>query len=533
MRKPRKPKTPLLAFLQRTFDYALLCEGKGEEFAEQLIEKRAISSYSSYSSYSRRQFLTDSLGTAALGGLVLASAREIKASSTQPNIAIVGGGIAGLNAAYQLHKRGLRAIVYEAASPDKPWGRIQTQKMGNGIGLTRELGGEFIDSGHKDMLQLAREFRLPLIDTLRDVVANKLKKDSYFFGGKHYTEREVIREFRSITKRIAADANSLPDEISYKSKDPNLKRIDKISIEEYLKGLGVKGWLYELLEVAYTSEYGLNIGEQSAINFVNMIDTGLASGFEIFGESDERYKIKGGNNQIIEALKRRLRGQIEPGKKLEAVQSESGKHILSFSDRKEVRADIVIFALPFSTLRDVDLKKVALTEVKKKAINELGYGTGAKLLISVNSRVWREQKCAGYLFSEKVHNGWDNSQGQNNNRGAGGYTVFLGGDDGKNLKKEKSDIYLNELDAAFKGFKSSQTDVQVINWTNAELNKGSYACYKVGQVTEFAGAEFEPGGGLYFCGEHCSLDFQGYMNGGAETGRRVALAILQRLNRKR
>jgi monoamine oxidase len=42
----------------------------------------------------------------------------------------------------------------------------------------------------------------------------------------------------------------------------------------------------------------------------------------------------------------------------------------------------------------------------------------------------------------------------------------------------------------------------------------------------FSGQEGEPVGNLYFAGEHCSRDFQGFMNGGAMTGRLAAAAIL-------
>jgi len=69
----------------------------------------------------------------------------------------------------------------------------------------------------------------------------------------------------------------------------------------------------------------------------------------------------------------------------------------------------------------------------------------------------------------------------------------------------------------------------VVNWSDNQFTKGSYSCYRVGQWTALSGAEFEPDGNLHFCGEHCSGDYQGFMNGGAETGGRVASAILRKL----
>jgi monoamine oxidase len=52
--------------------------------------------------------------------------------------------------------------------------------------------------------------------------------------------------------------------------------------------------------------------------------------------------------------------------------------------------------------------------------------------------------------------------------------------------------------------------------------KGSYATYLVGQYTAFSGAEIERFQNLHFCGEHTSLDAQGFMEGAALTGAMAA-----------
>lgn len=523
----RKPKTPLLAFLQKACNSAMICEDKDisvEELEERREEKRDRQNLL----YNRRDFLKSAVGAAALSSLLLSTAKEAKASPLAPNIAIVGGGIAGLNAAYQLSKSNLRATIYEGSSAGS-WGRIRTRRAN---GLTAELGGEFIDTGHEDMRRLAREFNLPLLDTLDDTRRGRLIKDSYYFGGRHYSETEVIRQFRRVARKIKADADALPETVGYKSTDlPNkVFDLDNTSIEQYLSvNLGLKGdWLYDLLAVAYTSEFGLDIGEQSALNFLTMISTDVSRGFEIFGESDERFKISGGNSRLIEALIKKLSGQIETNRKLEAILQKDGKYTLHFDEGRDVTADVLILAIPFSTLRKVDLRRVALRPKKVEAIRNLGYGTNSKLLLDVSSRVWRQQKRAGYLFSEKVQNGWDNSQGQNRNMGAGSYTVYLGGDDGRNLDEGQADQYLRTLDGAFNGFRKAHTATEVFNWSKNSLSNASYSCYRTGQWTGLSGAEFEPDGNLYFCGEHCSVDYQGYMNGGAETGGQVAAMLARK-----
>ena len=93
-----------------------------------------------------------------------------------------------------------------------------------------------------------------------------------------------------------------------------------------------------------------------------------------------------------------------------------------------VNADIVISAIPFTLLREVELD-VALPTWKTNAINNLGYGTNSKLLLGFSSRVWRNYQYSGYAFTDKVlQTGWDNSWVQPGT--SGGYTVYQGGDKG-------------------------------------------------------------------------------------------------------
>jgi monoamine oxidase len=65
-------------------------------------------------------------------------------------------------------------------------------------------------------------------------------------------------------------------------------------------------------------------------------------------------------------------------------------------------------------------------------------------------------------------------------------------------------------------------------WPDNPFVKASYASYLPGQWTSIRGAEGQRVRNLYFAGEHTSLDWQGYMNGGAESGRVAGEAIVKR-----
>ena len=69
-----------------------------------------------------------------------------------------------------------------------------------------------------------------------------------------------------------------------------------------------------------------------------------------------------------------------------------------------------------------------------------------------------------------------------------------------------------------------------VNWIQYPYTKGSYSCYKTGQWTTIAGEEIKPNGNVFFAGEHCSRNFQGFMNGGAETGRMAAEEIVKKFS---
>ena len=72
--------------------------------------------------------------------------------------------------------------------------------------------------------------------------------------------------------------------------------------------------------------------------------------------------------------------------------------------------------------------------------------------------------------------------------------------------------------------------VSRFHWPTFPWTKGSYSCYKPGQWTTIAGSEGLPVGNLFFAGEHCSYDFQGYMNGAAQSGADTAKAVMAKVS---
>ncbi len=522
--KYRGSKSPLFDALRR-----LICAAAQKSKEDSLLENRTYRS-AEPELLSRRDFLRGAASAAslmAIGGLPFSFQKR-----STPKIVIVGGGIAGLNTASYLKKSGVRAHIYEGSS--RTGGRIFTAGDVLGPGLKTEFGGEFIDSTHLEMFALAKEFGLEFADRKSESEKSLIAR-AYYFGGKHHSEAEVIEAIKPFLERIRTDANSLPNAFDFRNPG-NAVSLDNMSLAEYFHAIEISGWIKDLLEVAYVSEYGLELADQSALNFITFVSTDIADEFKIFGTSDERYKIKGGNSRITEELSDRLEDQISRSHKLHAVKSNGKGFTLTFQAEntfKDIEADIVVMAIPFSVLRDVEMK-IDLPRWKQKAINELGYGTNTKIMTGFSKRLWREQGYIGEVFSDQNFQlAWDNSQLQNTE--AGGFTSFNGGrrglEAGSGTATSQSDLFLKSLENVFPGISRTRNGRdQRFDWPGNPFTKGSYAAYKPGQWTSIHGAEGLPIGNLFFAGEHCSLEFQGFMNGGAESGKKAAGEILKLLD---
>ena len=530
MHLKKQSKTPLFSTLRKAFQMAISAERRqtsSEEVVQRNEEFRR----------SRRKFLENMGKTALIGSLtprlILPKGSGFFSRALAPRIAIVGGGIAGLNALHTLKKSGLNASIYE--SSNRTGGRILSVPEAMGPNTWTEFGGEFVDTDHADMWSLAKEFNLELIDYAQPSEA-MLTKEAFYFNGQHYTMAQVVEEFRHFAPRIQADMDKLGDEISYKTKSRRTKRFDRIPLSKYLEQIGATGWIKQLIEVAYESEYGLSPQVQSSLNLLILISTDTAKGeLEIFGASDERYKVLNGNQSITNALAKRHADHIEMGRVLEAVRVKGNAYSLHFSGMAEpVLADYVILAIPFTVLRKLEFN-LEMPAVKKRCIEQLGYGTNAKLMLGMKQHLWRGQGYTGLTYSDNgIPNGWDNAQLQTADAQTAGLSILFGGkgglDVGKGTPEQQKDKYLPLWDKIYPGAMAAYNGKTArMDWPTYSHALGSYICPTVGQYTSLVGAEQMPLGNIFFAGEHCGGDFSGFMNGAAQSGRQAAEAVLMKV----
>ena len=535
-------RTPLLRAFQRLAEEHHTAERLGIDPAELRGRREAA--------YSRGEFLKRA-GVVGAGALALPGAAAAAAPprhSTNARIAIVGGGIAGLNAALVLADKNIPSTIYEAGS--RIGGRMHSDNTGYWAnGQVSEFCGELIDTAHVTIRALAKRFNLPTVDLIAAQPAGT--DDTYYFNGASYPVSQADADFSQITGTLKSQLKAAGYPTLYNSSTATGRQLDAMSvyqwIENYVPG-GHSSNLGRLLDAAYAEEYGADTTGQASLNLLYLLAYQTGMQFSIFGQSDERFHIAGGNEQLPQAIASYVGLQnINMGWAMQSIKTNADSTItMTFSTpggTQSVTADHVVLCMSFSVLRTLDYSGAGFDPLKKTAITQLGSGVNAKLQLQFSSRLWNADGSNGNVYSDLgIQNTWDVSRGQS---GATGILVdYSGGSNAavyapstpySNASQNKqvttyAKQFLSKLEIVFPGITAQWNNKATLStpWRDPLLNL-SYSYWKVGQYTAFSGYEKVQQGNIHFAGEHCSQDFQGYMEGGAAEGGRAAQEVISQV----
>lgn len=538
-------RTPQFDRLARIRDVARWCDELGVSTDEGIARLAERQTYpvaavpAPAAGVTRRDFLATA-GKVAAAASVAAYAsrfRPARAAKQIPgvDVAIVGAGLAGLACADDLRRNGVVATVYDAN--DRVGGRCFSLR-GVFPGQVAERGAEFIDTLHKTMLGYANAFDLALEDVTKDP-----GETFYYIDGEHHAERDVVDEYRALVPAMRKDIQSSSGAPTADAHSPGDVLLDHTTLREWLTTRGAGPLIAGVIEAAYVGEYGREIDEQSCLNLLFFMHSDRRAKFAPFGVfSDERYHVVGGNDLIAQGLGDRLDGQLDLGRRLVAAEKDfAGRIVLRFADGGTASADAVVFALPFSTLRDVDLGGLALPAWKQFAIDNLVYGTNAKLLMGFGGRPWADAGGNGGIYADLDHlqGTWETNAARATSTHAV-LTDFTGGHLGAGLDpanvQPDAEAFLADLDVVVPGAAAAATRVasgdllaDLWHWPTQPLWKGSYTCGHPGYFTTIANNEGKPVGNVYFAGEHTSsfYEWQGFMEGAVTTGLRAAGEIVR------
>ncbi len=518
-------RSPLMHALQRIARRArrATVEPMGPDRAQERI----------HSLVARRQFLRGTVALGAAAALPSLHGLPSATAATAPRIIIVGAGIAGLTAADALSRLGIVAEVYEG-SP-RVGGRCWSERRAFAEGQIAERGGELIDTEHAEIRALCNGLGLALDDLLEAELPGSESIVALPEGP--YRVADIDADFRALVPALDRDAKALGDDTpTFRRATPAQRALDRMSatawIETRVPG-GLASRLGRVIANAYIEELGGDLYEISAIGVVGLLQGSPRERFSPYHESDQRYHVRGGNDQIPRLLAERFADRITMSQRLIGIaQRGDGRVRVTFARDQAIRdeiADLVIVAIPFSTLRQVDLENAAFRPRKLRAIRELGMGRNCKLQLQFNERIWLRHKASGETRVEGAfQTSWEVTRAQAGTAGilncySGGATATRAGE---GEPEERAREALADLERALPGIATTWNHRVIRNaWERNPWSLGSYALFKPGQYTTLNGMLHEREGRVHFAGEHTSQEWQGYLNGAVESGQRAAREV--------
>ena len=445
-------------------------------------------------------------------------------ASKDRTVTVIGAGLAGLSAAYDLHHAGWKVTVLEAR--DRVGGRVYSLR-GFSNGLVAEGGGEFIDESHKRMLAFAKQFDLKLgkVGSWQGQ-----DKDWASFDGKagpmsnaEIWGTNLHDEVEKIWLALAGLAKYVPDP-NQPQAARDAERLDRQSTADWLNLLDAHPLAKKVFIQHIRSEYTCEPERHSLLDLARN-----AAMYYTTPERNMNYRVMGGNDLIPCAL-----ADVLPDVRLNApvtsVRVLPDEVVVTFKQADShltIYSAFAILAIPLTMARLIEFNP-PLPSAHQKMVDEISYGSVTKVLIEYRKQFWEEQGWNGRLTTDApIVLTWHATSHVDDKHGI--ITAYTGGDPAAKLAalsdEERTRVAVSEIEKLFPGSSDLIENTATVAWPNESYTRASYAALAPGEVTAHWKTLFEPAGRLFFAGEHAT-PIQGFMEGAVESGQRVAATIL-------
>lgn len=446
-------------------------------------------------------------------------------------VVIVGAGLAGLSAGYELKRAGHTPVILEAQQ--RVGGRVYTLRDPFTEGLYAEVGAMRIPRAHTLTMSYIEKFGLKTNDFTMDnpnayyyiggrkVRASAAKKDPSLLGFEvHDHERGKTagemyeKALQPLLKMLEQGGGAAWEEIAAK--------YDQYSTREFLE---LNGWSEGMIEM-----FGLLANQESVMN---------SSFLELFREDSGNYytnmiELDGGTDRLPHAFLPELKDHIRFGAKMIAIDQSPADvtiHYQTKAGRFEEKGDYAIVTVPFPVLRHVEVLK-PFSRAKNRAIRQLHYDASAKILFQCKRRFWEDDDGifgGGTITDLPIRNLYYPDHGRETGRGVilASYTWSEDAQRWGSLKPD--DRIVQALDDVAEIHPQIVQEFEVGTswmWHDDEFAGGAFALFDPGQQTLLHDEIVKPEGRIHFAGEHASL-YHAWIQGAFESGLRAAIAIHQ------
>jgi len=482
--------------------------------------------------FDRREFLKLALLTASAQLAPLRSwsftPQAWPHTASPKRVLVVGAGLAGLVAGYELTKAGHDVTILEAQL--RLGGRVQTIREPFSDGLYSEAGAARIPDNHDLTLHYAKHFGLTLVPFFPD------KLDMvYAIGGKRIkcrswsdidlsqvplnlkAEERGLGMSGLLQKYLGDALNEIGDPRESDWPSSSAKKYDSLTMAEFLKERGASHGAIELLEYPYASAEG------DPVSLLwNLRDVWHSLTEKV------RYKIEGGNDKLPRAFSEKLKEKVHYGspvvrieqdsKAVRAIAAQSGTH-------RTFEADRLICAVPFPPLRRVEIQP-AFSAQRRKAIEELRYDSVTRVILQTRSRFWEKEGCNGFGASDLPQEIFHSTFDQAGTRGLLSAYMLTGvGQQAAAMDPEARVAFAaREVEKVHPGLLDNLEGSFSKVWPADPWAGGAGCESSPGQITTLCAGLEQPEGRVHFAGEHISA-WPYWMQGALQSGLRAAKEV--------
>lgn len=451
--------------------------------------------------------------------LALPSQRK-RISKLQPSVIVVGAGLAGLCAAYELKGMGFEVTVYEARS--RVGGRVHS--LHNFIRhRTMEGGAELIGANHPLWLIYRQHF------DLRFTNVEDYKNSPIRVGNRTLTFEESERlnaEMGVLLTRLTDLAETVVDPFE-PWMNRNARSLDRRSLGDWLDGTVGSRLCKAAIAEQLAADNGIPAAQQSLLGVLAMIKGG---GLDRYWKDTELFRCEGGSQQLAQCFEAQLnigRTRVIKNANVLTIERSKGKALLTVNGRsKPDVADYVVLAIPPSVWKTVSFSDRGLQKLLSKPPK---MGSNVKYLMRLRSRFWQNYASSPNLSEEDgpVDLTWETTESEPNNMGKIGMVAFSGAAHARECAgwspRNRRSRYVGSLKPPYPQIDREIRSDRFMNWPKEDWTYASYYFPHKGDVTRW-GPLWKEGyeGWLHFAGEHTCFAFVGYMEGALSSGFRLA-----------